>query len=175
MTIHSSLLPDSAKAYITQRNAGEPLFQLPEEDITIVRIYRLFLYTVSIFSFTNNDQDIPDNGRRRAHADAEWTRLAHCYLFGLSLKDEAFTNASIDAIIEKMTISDRYPTGIASEVYRFTPAGDDLRGLLVDVHVWRGRGTWVKAPHDDATGRWISCRMSLVDSERLGRRFMRKE
>ena len=86
------------------------------------------------------------------HADAEWTRLAHCYLFGLSLKDEAFTNASIDAIIEKMVISDRYPTGIASEVYQFTPTGDNLRELLVDVHVWKGRGTWVKAPHDDATG-----------------------
>jgi hypothetical protein len=68
------------------------------------------------------------------------------------VRDERFANASIDAIIEKMTVSERYPTGIASEVYQHTNTGDNLRELLVDVHVWQGQGTWVKAPHDDATG-----------------------
>ena len=49
-----------------------------------------------------------------------------------------------------MTISDRYPTGIASEVCSTTTPGDNLRELLVDVHVWKGRGTGVKPPHGDA-------------------------
>ena len=152
MTVHSGLLPDSTKAYIAERNTGEPLYQLPEEDVTVFRIYRLFLYTGTIFSFTENDQDQPDNGRHVVHADAEWTRLAHCYLFAIAVRDERFANASIDALIEKMTVADRYPTGIASEIYQNTTANDNLRELLVDVHVWQGQGRWVKAPHDDATG-----------------------
>jgi hypothetical protein len=33
---------------------------------------------------------------------------------------------------------DRYPTGIATEVYNYTAPGDKLRSLVVDLHVWRG-------------------------------------
>ena len=86
------------------------------------------------------------------HLDAEWTKLAHCYLLGITIKDEKFANACIDAIIEKMDEIDRYPTGIASEVYQFTQNGDSLRKLIVDVHVLRGYGKWVRHPHDDAEG-----------------------
>lgn len=151
-TIHSELLPESTKAYINERNVGEQIFQLPNENAEIFRIYRLFLYTGTIYSVTDQDEDRPDNGRRQVHSDAEWMRLAHCYIFALAVKDERFANASIDALIEKMMISDRYPTGIASEVYQWTPAGNNLRSLLVDIHVWKGRGFFVKPPHDDASG-----------------------
>ena len=152
MTLHSNLLPDSVKAYINARNTGEEFFQLPEEDVTIFHIYRSYLYTGMIYSITTVDQDAPDNGHSEAHADAEWTRLAHCYIFAITVKDEKFANACIDAIVEKMHEIDRYPTGIASEVYQFTSAGDSLRELLVDVHVWKGLGSWVRRPHDDADG-----------------------
>ena len=151
MTIHSDLLPESTKAYINERNINQQVYQLADEDPAIFQLYRSFLYTGTIFSVTDDDQDIPDDGRRAVHADAEWTRLAHCYLLAKTIRDESFANAAIDGIIEKMTASDRYPTGIASEVYQYTAGGDRLRELLVDVHVWKGRGTWMQAPHDDAT------------------------
>ena len=37
---------------------------------------------------------------------------------------------------------DRYPTGLATELYARTPPGDKLRSLIVDLHVWKG-----KQPH----------------------------
>ena len=102
-------------------------------------------------TISESDQERPDNGRREAHSDAEWTKLAHCYFFGKTVKDQRFANASITALIEKMQEIDRYPTGLASEVYQFTSKCDGLRQLIIDVHVWKGLGSWVKAPHDDAT------------------------
>lgn len=152
VTLHSNLLPEAVKAYINERSVGQQLYQLPEDDVTLFQIYRMFLYSGNICSIGEGDQLRPDNGRAQAHPDAEWTRLAHLYIFGKGIGDEKFANACIDAIIEKMTESDRYPTGIASEVYQFTPAGDKLRKLLVDVHVRKGLGKWVKRPHDDADG-----------------------
>ena len=123
-----------------------------EEDIEIFKIYRNFIYTGKVYSITDTDQDGPDDGRAQIHSDAEWTRLAHCYLLTVKIRDERFGNACIDAIIEKMIEIDRYPTGIASEVYPFTSTGDKLRKLIVDVHVWKGMGNWVRLPHDDANG-----------------------
>ena len=152
VTLHTDLLPEATKAYINTRSTGQQVYQLPDEEVTIFRIYRLFLYSGNICSITTGDQLRQDNGRTQAHYDAEWTRLAHCYLFGMTVGDEKFANASIDAIIEKMADTDRYPTGIASEVYQFTSEGDNLRELLVDVHVWKGLGKWVRKPHDDAEG-----------------------
>lgn len=152
ITIHTDLLPDTTKTYIAERNIGNPIFQLPSEDVTMFQIYRLFLYTGIVYSITNDDQDSPDDGHCVVHADAEWARLAQCYLLASVVKDERFANAAIDAIVEKMTISDRYPTGLASEVYQGTSKGDNLRKLLVDVHLWKGLGTWLGAPHDDSSG-----------------------
>ena len=150
VTIHSDLIPESTKAYINERSQGQQAYQLPDEPVEIFQIYRLFLYTGGIFSVSARDQDQPDNGRSKVHDDSEWTKLAYCYLFGLTVRDEKFANASISAIIEKMIEVDRYPTGIASEVYDLTKDGDELRKLLTDIHVWRGQGTWLKPPHGDA-------------------------
>jgi len=66
------------------------------------------------------------------------------------VKDERFANAAVSALIEKMTESDRYPTGIASEVYACTPRDDNLRRFIVDLHVYKGQGSWIRAPHGDA-------------------------
>ena len=127
-------------------------YQLIGENPAIVNIYRLFLYKDLIFSQSAGDQDVEDDGESEAHNDAEWSRLAHRYFFGNTVKDERFANASIDAMIDKMEEVDRYPTGIASEVYTYTEPGDKLRQVIVDVHVWKGLSTWIKPPHDDANG-----------------------
>lgn len=126
------------------------MWQLPDEDVDIFKIYRSYLYTNRIHSVSEADRDTPDDGSSWIHDDGEWTKLAHCYLFGVTVKDEGFANASITAVVEKMTELDRYPTGIASDVYQYTQPGDKLRQLLVDLHVWRGQGTWIKPPHGDA-------------------------
>lgn len=82
---------------------GQPIYlidDIPEN----FEVYRLFLYTGKIFS--NNaqtDQDHADNGIAETHGDREWMRLAHVYLMGLSLDDEKFRNAVIDALVEKVT------------------------------------------------------------------------
>jgi hypothetical protein len=40
----------------------------------------------------------------------------------------------------------RYPTGLANEVYSHTVHGDRLRALLVDLRVWKGKGAILKKP-----------------------------
>ena len=141
------MLPQTALDYINEQSVGAQIYQLPDEDIETTRLYRNFLYTNLIFSILPSDREDVDDGK-----DAEWTRLAHCYLFGITIRDESFSNASIDAILEKMEDAEWYPTGVASEVYAYTSPGDNLRKLIVDMHVWCGQGTWIDAPHDDANG-----------------------
>lgn len=147
ITIHSALLPDETIAYIQEVNQGQLVFQLPDENIEIVEIYQTFLYTGRIPSIGDNEQDWRDNGRATIYNDAEWTRLAHCYFLGVDLKDEKFANACLTAIIETVTDTDRFPSGVATEVYEFTQAGDRLRRLIVDLHVWFGKGLCIRHPH----------------------------
>ncbi|KAK3698450.1 hypothetical protein LTR37_016921 [Vermiconidia calcicola] len=150
VTIHTDLIPAATQDHIHEVSAGQQLYELPEQDPEIFRIYRGYLYTKRIYSVDVGDRNGPDSNDLEAYSDAEWTRLAHLYLLGITLKDERFANTIITCIIEKMGEADRYPTGIASVVYACTPAGDGLRKLIVDVHVWKGHGTWISEPHDDA-------------------------
>ncbi|KAK3725079.1 hypothetical protein LTR37_000590 [Vermiconidia calcicola] len=140
VTLHTEIIPTAVQEHINERSAGLQLYELAEQDPDIFRIYPSAQQTATVQTAMT----------WKRYSDAEWTRLAHLYLLGVTLKDEKFANTVITCIIEKMGEADRYPTGIASEVYACTPAGDGLRELIVDVHVWKGHGTWISAPHDDA-------------------------
>lgn len=116
-------------------------------------LWRSFLYTGRIFSDDEAaDQDEPDDGDEESHADGEWSKLAHAYFFAQSIRDERFANAAITALIEKVKAAERFPTGIAGEVYTFTKPADKLRCLVVDLHVWKEEGGCLRAPHEDAAG-----------------------
>lgn len=124
---------------------------LSEEDPSIANLWRQYLYTGYVFSHDEAaDQDAPDSGDEESHTDGEWTKLAHAYLFGRKVHDEGFASACVTALIEKVQETERFPTGIASEVYLYTAPGDKLRELLVDLHVWVGQGECLKPPHEDA-------------------------
>lgn len=107
ITLHTDLLPDSTKTYLEQRGLQAGCYELYDESVEIVQLYRLFLYTGQLFSIGTSDQDTVDNGRAKAHSDAEWVRLAHCYLLGLTLSDERFANVAVDGIVEKLKDSVR--------------------------------------------------------------------
>lgn len=51
-----------------------------------------------------------------------------------------------------MRETERYPTGLASDVYQYTGREDRLRKLIVDLHVWIGEGECLREPHEDARG-----------------------
>lgn len=139
------------KDYLNNRFAMEQVCWLREEDPSIASLWRLYLYTGHIFSDDKaTDQEVPDTGDEESHADGEWTKLAHAYLFGRKVQDEGFANACVTALIEKVQESERFPTGIAGEVYKYTSPGDKLRKLLVHLHVCVGRGECLKPPHEDA-------------------------
>ncbi|KAK5168059.1 uncharacterized protein LTR77_006627 [Saxophila tyrrhenica] len=152
VTVHSNLLPDATQAHINQVCAGLPTYQLPGEDPEIFHIYRSWLYDKKLYTIADGDRELERAGRMSVHKDGEWTRIAHCYLLGVTLKDERFANAALSGMVEKTIAADRYPTGIASDVYAHTSSGDKLRKLIVDFHVWKGLGGWIKAPHDDSNG-----------------------
>lgn len=171
INLHSDLLPEKTKAYFIARAAAEPFHQLPDELPEIVNLYRLFLYTGTIFSKASGDKDIMDEAEHNdgASLDAERTVLMECYILGAHFFDERFRNAAINALIQKVEEEEEYPTGLAADVYRSTAPGDKLRRLIVDFHVWKGQGTlndvllgeacidsitgvWLRKPHEDAEG-----------------------
>ncbi len=59
ITLHSDLIPEATRAYITEQSQGQQVYQLPDEEVEIVKIYRVFLYTKRIFSISTADQDRP--------------------------------------------------------------------------------------------------------------------
>lgn len=144
ITLHTDTLPEKTKAYLTARAAGAPFHQLPDEDPAILHLYRLFLYTGTIFSIANEDKNEMDTAEHNGGAsmDAERTKLMECYILGAHLHDERFRNAAINAVVQKVEDEEEYPTGLASDVYRYTAPGDRLRRLIVDFHVWKGQGTF---------------------------------
>ncbi|CZT24558.1 uncharacterized protein RCC_10283 [Ramularia collo-cygni] len=154
ITLHSDMLPDKTKAYLTARAAAEPFRQLPNELPEIVNLYRLFLYTGTVFSIANSDKDEMDAAEfnHGASMDAEKVTLMECYILGTHLHDERFRNAAINALVQKVEEEEEYPTGLAADVYRHTSPGDKLRRLIVDFHVWKGQGEWLCFPHEDAHG-----------------------
>lgn len=172
ITLHSDLLPMKTKAYFMARAAAEPFHQLPDECPRIMYLYRLFLYTGTIFSKAREDKDEMDGAEHNdgASMDAERTKLMECYVLGVHLHDERFRNAAINALVDKVEEEEEYPTGLATDVYQHTVPGDRLRRLIVDFHVWKGRGStktqcfpdeactesvvgdWLRYPHEDAHG-----------------------
>lgn len=153
LTVHTDLLHTATKTYLNDRFARDQVCWLQEEDASTAELWRSFLYTGCIFSSDETtDQDTRDYGRAESHADGEWTKLAHCYFFAKVVRDEAFGNAAVTALIEKVKETERFPTGLAGEVYTYTQTGDKLRALIVDLHVWLGAGTCLVAPHEDAEG-----------------------
>lgn len=111
-TIHTALFPERTIAIITEKAQQHGAYALTDEMATpeIFELYRLFLYTGSLFSHgPGNDQDHADNGRDAAHGDREWTRLANAYLLGLKLEDEKFRNAVVDALLERVAEAVRSP------------------------------------------------------------------
>lgn len=68
-------------------------------------------------------------------------------------RDERFGNLVLDAIVEKVEKDERFPTGLAGMVYERMGGESDeggLRRLIVDLHVWIGRGQNLCSPHEDA-------------------------
>lgn len=116
------------------------LIHLVDQDPELVAIWRLYLYTGKVWSQWDGDFDEADDGEQPVHEDREWHRLMLLYVLARSLRDEAFGNKVLDSIFEKANISDRYPTDLAAEVWEHTTWGDNLRKVIIDLHVWKGQG-----------------------------------
>ncbi|KAF7195516.1 hypothetical protein HII31_03110 [Pseudocercospora fuligena] len=183
LTIHTHLLQKATLNLLTTLTQPGCFAHLPNESPELMILYRAYLYTGKIFSqYGEDDVDVPDDGESEAHDDREWIRLANLYWVAAELRDEVFGNKCIDALIEKCTLTDRFPTGMATEIYERLKAceglsagsgadeAEKLRKLYVDLHVWGMQGVFtatlryglsstnpfagsgIHAPHDDAHG-----------------------
>ena len=139
LTLHTNLLPQATQDYL-RRNTHDGFSQLVNEDWEVVDFYRLYLYSGKIHTQCEGDADVAEETETEAPSDAEWHRLVLMYLLGKNLQDEMFVNKVIDALVEKVAETESYPTGMATEVYESTEPHDKLRRLIVDLHVWMGRG-----------------------------------
>ncbi|CAK4033519.1 Hypothetical predicted protein [Lecanosticta acicola] len=155
ITLHTNLLPEITQAYLQARAIAAPFHQLPDESPGTVRIYRDYLYTGKIHSVAENDDTDELGGG--ITSQGEWSCLAQLYLLGIEVRDERFANQVIDSIIDKVeedADEQHYPTGLANEVWTGTKTGDKLRKLIVDLHIWVGKGHGIdeQGQHDDRNG-----------------------
>ncbi|OQO12020.1 hypothetical protein B0A48_02659 [Cryoendolithus antarcticus] len=148
-TLHTNLLGFSTITAL-QELYQEGFIVLESHSPESVELYRMWLYTGRLFT------SVPDEEETTAEelvlADREWGRLANAYMVGVDLRDEKFANLIVDAMIEKVDGSEFYPTSLATSLYTHMPWGDKMCHLIVDFHVWKGLGTGIEIPHEDAVG-----------------------
>ncbi|KAF2211435.1 hypothetical protein CERZMDRAFT_98320 [Cercospora zeae-maydis SCOH1-5] len=153
ITMHTNLIAASTAHWLYTVPARlNGLIHLVDQDPELVAIWRLYLYTGKVWSQWDGDFDEADDGEQPVHEDREWHRLMLLYVLARSLRDEAFGNKVLDSIFEKANISDRYPTDLAAEVWEHTTWGDNLRKVIIDLHVWKGQGTGIRESHADRNG-----------------------
>ncbi|KAF2431139.1 hypothetical protein EJ08DRAFT_199899 [Tothia fuscella] len=112
-------------------------------------IYVRWLYSCQLYSQFPGDAST--NEVTAKEANEEWPRLAALYIIGDVLLDQKFRNVVIDAILERVKVEDRFPTGLVDTVYSSTPAKSKLRKLLVDIWVCASEVDWFESGYDDLT------------------------
>ncbi|KAF2156045.1 hypothetical protein K461DRAFT_310592 [Myriangium duriaei CBS 260.36] len=114
--------------------------------------------------------------------DAKWTLLIDAYLLGDYIQSIGFQNAVAEAMCKKWRVERRWPLGYASKVYKETTPGSKLRQMIVDFHVYLGKGEMlptvdamdvdagaefmvdvVKAFHDGGAGVWSDAEANFWD------------
>lgn len=134
--VHKSLLTCSSKYFLAALNGkweeSKGLVKLPGVSFGDFGIYVNYLYFRKLFTGSNSSA----TPRR----DREWSLLRNLYILGDHLQAEGFKNAVIDAMIEKHGEYSIYPAHLATRTYENTLPSSPLRRLLVDFHVWVGKG-----------------------------------
>nr|OQO23595.1 hypothetical protein B0A51_08097 [Rachicladosporium sp. CCFEE 5018] len=149
LTLHTNILPPSTITAL-QQHYHNGFTQLDAYTIESFELYRVWLYTGKLYTRVPEYEGV--GAVEVVLADREWGRLANAYVLGVDLDDERFANAMVDAMIEKVDGSDRYPTSLATDLWLSLDQGDKLCNLIVDFHIWKGLGTGIKKPHEDAAG-----------------------
>lgn len=121
-----------------------------------MRLWRDYLYTGKIHSITPSNEDVNILGEGMTN-ESEWHLLAQLYFFAVRLHDEKCSNTVISSFIEKVSSDPEewhYPTGLATEVWASTVENDKLRTLLIDLHIWVGKGAGIDETggHEDRFG-----------------------
>ena len=109
--------------------------RLPGDNPEIFQIFAEFLYDGRIHSTKATDK-VPD-AEHPGRVDAEWERLARCWILGDKLNCVWFQDASIDAIVQKIMETDRVPKNLHTLVYSHTTGDNPLKQLVVDIAAWR--------------------------------------
>ncbi|KAK6442946.1 hypothetical protein LTR95_000824 [Oleoguttula sp. CCFEE 5521] len=148
-TLHTNILPPSTVTAL-QELYQNGFIVLETHSVESVELYRVWLYTGRLCTRVPDEEEI--EAEEVVLADREWGRLANAYTLAVELRDEKFANLIVDAMIEKVDGSDRYPTSLATDLSASLPRNDKLCNWIVDFHVWKGLGTGIRRPHADAEG-----------------------
>jgi hypothetical protein len=92
---------------------------LSDEDATHFQAYCQWLYTKKIITKVIREDD--------------HLYIAHLYVFGAKLMDRSFQENLLDALVDNVTATGKYPSNlVVKHIYEGTNTGDPARRLLVD-------------------------------------------
>lgn len=103
---------------------------MPEHNLEAFDIFQHFIYTGSVFSAHRDD------ATEDASWDDEYIRFERCWELGEKLMSTNFKDAIVDALIDKITSEEQYPTGLQGVVYRSLRKDSAIRKLFVDISIW---------------------------------------
>ncbi|KAF2103657.1 hypothetical protein NA57DRAFT_69871 [Rhizodiscina lignyota] len=99
----------------------------------VISHYVQWLYRGVVYNLNENQDTLSE----------EFDRLTELYVLGHAIKDSAFQNNIIDALIAATEKYNRYPTSLVGRVHAQLPKKSKLWLLLVDMWAFRGKESWI--------------------------------
>ncbi|KAG8625858.1 hypothetical protein KVT40_006259 [Elsinoe batatas] len=92
--------------------------------------------TATIGVTTSSEEDHPE--------DEEWSLMVDLYLLAQFLIDDALASHMTEAMMTKFRAEHEVPLYLAERIYDNTAPDDPLRKMLVDLHIYSGRGKQIE-------------------------------
>ncbi|GME65788.1 Btb poz domain containing protein [Neofusicoccum parvum] len=121
------------------KESEEGIVTLPEDGPEEFGIYLKWLYTNELI---DKNASTENDAHGNPYQIGRPNTLARAYVIGDKIQDILFKNAAIGALIQQISTTKSYPTGLAQYVYENTPEKSPLRRLLVDFYAYGSTSKW---------------------------------
>jgi hypothetical protein len=115
---------------------------LPSRSGDAFEDFHSFLYTGKVYTAMEGEENLPG-------ADWEWTRIENAWILGEVLLSVSFKDVVLDAVLHKMSSSNKTPTAMFFRAYKYSPKGSPIRRLMVDSAVYTWSEDTLSKPQDE--------------------------
>lgn len=153
------------------KESKDAVVRLEEEDPGLLQVFASFLYRRRIYTRPKSSQanKAPHGTTRGTKVDAlvevgkspndtiddpEWDQLIECWMLGDRLMSQAFQDASIDAMVEKISETGNIPMHLHLRAYATNTRSDALKRLAVDIAAFQHKPADIRETAEESPGAW---------------------